>query len=85
MYDKDLKGGEIIVMCTDGILESNQELVNKELWVKELLEEIETDDIQRIANILLQESMDNGLGKAKDDMTILVAKVEKIRITISIS
>lgn len=61
-----------------GILESNQELANKEIWVKELLENIETDDIQKIANILLQESIDNGLGIAKDDMTILIAKVEKI-------
>lgn len=78
VYDKDLKGGEIIVMCSDGILESNTELTNKEIWVKELLENIETDDIQRIANILIQESIDNGLGIAKDDMTILIAKVEKI-------
>ena len=78
VYDKDLKGGEIIVMCSDGILESNDELTNKEIWVKELLENIETDDIQRIADILLQESIDNGLGVAKDDMTVLIAKVEKI-------
>ena len=61
-----------------GILESNQELANKEIWVKELLENIETEDIQKIANILLQESIDNGLGIAKDDMTVLIAKVEKI-------
>ena len=78
VYDKDLKGGEIIVMCSDGILESNQELTNKEIWVKELLENIETEDIQKIANILLQESIDNGFGIAKDDMTILIAKVEEI-------
>lgn len=78
VYDKDLKGGEIVIMCSDGILESNQELTNKEIWVKDLLEKIETDDIQKIANILLQESIDNGYGIAKDDMTILIAKVEKI-------
>ena len=78
VYDKDLKGGEIIVMCSDGILESNTELTNKEIWVKDLLENIQTDDIQKIANILLQESIDNGFGIAKDDMTILIAKVEKI-------
>lgn len=78
VYDKDLKGGEIIVMCSDGILESNAELTNKEIWVKELLENIQTDDIQKIANILLQESIDNGYGIAKDDMTVLIAKVDKI-------
>lgn len=78
VYDKDLKGGEIIVMCSDGILESNTELTNKEIWVKELLENIQTDDIQKIANILLQESIDNGYGIAKDDMTVLIAKIDKI-------
>ncbi|MDO5556210.1 MAG: SpoIIE family protein phosphatase [Clostridia bacterium] len=79
VYDKDLKGGELIVMCSDGVLESNQELINKEIWIKELLENIQTDDIQKIANILLQESIDNGFGVAKDDMTILIAKIEKIK------
>ena len=78
VYDKDLVGGEIIVMCSDGILESNTELANKEIWVKDLLENIATDDIQKIGNILLQESIDNGYGIAKDDMTVLIAKVEKI-------
>lgn len=34
-------------MCSDGILESNQELENKELWVKDMLENIETDDVQK--------------------------------------
>ena len=50
---KDLKGEEIIVMCSDGILDSNQELTNKEIWVKELLENIETEDVQKIANIIM--------------------------------
>ena len=66
VYDKDLVGGEIVIMCSDGILESNQELANKEIWIKELLEGIETQDIQKIADILLQESIDNGFGIAVD-------------------
>ena len=78
IYDKDLVGDEIIVMCSDGVLESNSEYTNKELWVKQLLENIETQDIQKIADLLINESIDNGLGIAKDDMTVLVAKIEKI-------
>ena len=78
VYDKDLKGGEIVVMCSDGILESNQELENKELWVKDMLENIETDDVQKIADIVLQEAIDNDYGIPKDDMTVLVAKIERI-------
>ena len=65
-------------MCTDGVLESNIEYENKELWVKNLLEEIETDNVQKIANILLDEARDNSLGNLKDDMTVIVAKVKSI-------
>lgn len=77
IYDKDLVGDEIIVMCSDGVLESNTEYTSKELWIKDLLENIETDDIQKIADMLINESIDNGLGIAKDDMTVIVAKIEK--------
>jgi len=77
VYDKDLMDGDIIVMCTDGVLESNNEYENKEVWIKNILEEIETDNVQKIANILLKESIDNNFGNAKDDMTVIVCKVKK--------
>ena len=78
VYDKELHGGEFIIMCSDGILESNKELANKEIWIKELLENIETDEVQKIADIILQEALDNNVGIAKDDMTVLVARIDKI-------
>lgn len=53
------------------------EYENKEVWVKNLLEEIETDNVQRIANIILAQAIDNGVGIAKDDMTVIVTKVVK--------
>ena len=76
VYDKDLQTGDILVMCTDGIIESSEEYTNKELWLKFLLEEIETDDVQKIADIILQEAIDNNYGKPKDDMTVIVAKIK---------
>lgn len=78
VYDKDLSDGDIIVMCTDGILESNAEYENKEIWIKNLLEQIETDNVQKIANIILEESKDNYFGIPKDDMTVIVAKIKRI-------
>ena len=65
-------------MCSDGIIESNMEYKNKELWLKELLENMQTEDVQKISEIILQESIDNGFGIAKDDMTVIVAKLSKI-------
>lgn len=77
VYDKDLQENDIIVMCTDGILESSQEYTNKELWLKFMLEEIETEDMQKLADIILQEAIDNNYGIPKDDMTVIVAKVKR--------
>ena len=78
VYDKDLKDNDIIIMCSDGILESNTEYKNKELWLKEVLENITTIDVQKISDIILQESIDNGFGVAKDDMTVIVARLKEI-------
>ncbi len=77
VYDYDLQDGDIIVMCTDGVIESNTEYINKELWVKYLLEDIGADDAQKIANLILDEAIDNDFGRQKDDMTVIVAKVSK--------
>ena len=76
-YNYELKDGDILLMCSDGIVESNQELVNKELWIKYVLEELETDDAQRIADIILSEARDNCYGKEKDDMTVICCRVNK--------
>ena len=76
-YDKDLEDGNIIVICSDGIIESNSEYSNRELWIKYLLEEIQTDSPGRIADIILKEAIDNNFGKPKDDMSVIVTKVIK--------
>ena len=78
-YDKDLESGDIVVICSDGIIESNHEYANKELWIKYLLEDIQTDSPEKIADIILHEAIDNEFGKAKDDMSVIVFKVNKKR------
>lgn len=73
-FDKDINDGEIVVLCSDGILDSNVEYKNKELWIKYLLEDIETTNTQKIANLILEESIDNNYGIAKDDMSVVAFK-----------
>lgn len=77
VFDRDIADGDILLMCSDGIIESNSEFENKELWLKYLLENIETDNPQKIADLVLQEAIDNCVGKAKDDMTVMVIKINK--------
>ena len=76
-FDKDIESGEIMLLCSDGILDSNVEYKNKELWIKYLLEDIETTNTQKIANLILEEAVDNNYGVAKDDMSVLVCKFRK--------
>lgn len=76
-YDKDIENQDIIVLCSDGILDANVEYKNKELWVKYMLEDIEINNCQKIADIILNEAIDNNYGKAKDDMSIIVCKLIK--------
>lgn len=75
-YDKDLEDGDILVICSDGVIDSNKEYLNKELWIKYLLEDIKTDDVQQIADIIIKEAIDYDYGQEKDDMTVIVAKVK---------
>lgn len=77
VYDRDLEDNDIIVMCTDGIIDSNKEYTNKEIWVKNILENIETENPQKIADIIIKEAIDNDYGKAQDDMSIIVVKIKK--------
>ncbi len=77
VYDRDIDSNDILLMCSDGILDSNVEYKNKELWVKYILEDIETDNTQKIADLILNEAIDNNFGLAKDDMSIIICKFIK--------
>lgn len=72
IYKDKFERETIIVMISDGVLEANK---HKEKWIKDLLESIKTENIQRIADIVLQEAIDENLGVAKDDMSIVVVKI----------
>ena len=72
-----IQDGDIILMCTDGVVDSNIEYKNKSLWVKYLIEDIQNSNPQKIADLVINEAIDNNYGKVKDDMSVLVYKVIK--------
>ncbi len=74
-YDKDIENQDIILMCSDGVIDANVEYKNKELWVKYALEDIDTVNCQKISDIIINEAIDNNYGIAKDDMSLIVCKL----------
>ncbi len=77
VYDKDIRDGDIFIMCSDGIVDSNIEQQNDK-WLIKLIKEINTNNVKKMADIILNEAIDNGYGILKDDMTVIVAKVNKV-------
>ena len=70
---KLLKYGDLIVMVSDGILDAMQE--NGIETMQKLLGTVKNITPQRLADIILQETVDSNFGIAKDDMTVIVARV----------
>ena len=76
-FEKNIEEGDMVILCSDGILDSNVEYKNKELWLKYILEDIETKNTQKVADIIMNEAIDNNYGIAKDDMSVIVFKFNK--------
>lgn len=74
---KQLKEGDVLIMVTDGILESKNELLNKEETFKHFIKEAKTNNPQYLASYLLEKTKNLLAGEENDDMTIVVARVWK--------
>ena len=77
VFDRDIEDNDILLMCTDGILDSNIEYKNKELWLKYMLEDIETENSRKIADLILAEAIDNNFGRIQDDLSVVICKFKK--------
>lgn len=72
---KVLQDGDLIIMVTDGVLDSNILVEDKEKWIMGELKKINSRNPQRLADSLFKQIKKESKGSLKDDTTILVAKV----------
>ncbi|MCF2940726.1 stage II sporulation protein E [Paenibacillus alkaliterrae] len=72
-----MQSGDTLVMMSDGIYDAPGHAVNKELWMKRIISELETDDPQEMADALLEKVVRHHDGEIIDDMTVLVARIDK--------
>lgn len=74
---KNLRDGDIVIMMSDGILDSNIEQTEKENWLEETLKNTEIQNPQKLADYILEKAKDNTGNIINDDMTVIVLKVWK--------
>ena len=71
----DIIDGDIIIMCSDGVLEAKDD--TKREWIEDFLKNVSTNNVQKLADLILAEAVDNSFGIAQDDMTLIVSKIVK--------
>lgn len=76
---ENLRAGDLLIMITDGIYEAGTEVENRDLWLKRIIREIETDDPQEIADLLLEQVIRSLYSQIPDDMTVVVAKIDHFK------
>jgi stage II sporulation protein E len=72
-----MQPGDTLIMMTDGIYDAPGHAVNKEMWMKRVIQEIDTNHPQEISDCLLEMIIRHHHGEINDDMTVVVAKIEK--------
>lgn len=77
VVDYQLKDEDILIMTSDGVFEGPKHIENPDIWLKRKIKELETNDPQEIADLLLEEVVRTTAGVIEDDMTVLVAKITK--------
>lgn len=74
-----LKDGDILFMASDGIFDGPKHIENMDAWFKRKVKELETEDPQDIADVLLEEVIRATEGAIVDDMTLVVAKLNSFQ------
>lgn len=77
LISMQLQPGDTLIMMSDGIYDAPGHAVNKEMWMKRIIHELKTDDPQEIADTLLETVVRHRDGEIVDDMTVLVARMDK--------
>ena len=75
--DVRLRAGDQIIMVSDGIMDSHREDINSE-WLAETIASIRSKSPQTMANLIMNKAVENYGVREKDDLTVLVVKMDGV-------
>ena len=73
---EQLKAGDLLIMMSDGVFEGPKHVENYDVWMKRKINELQTDEPQAIADLIMEEVIRSRGGSIEDDMTVVVAKID---------
>jgi len=73
---EQLKAGDLLIMMSDGVFEGPKHVENPDFWMKRKISEMETNNPQEIADLLLEEVIRTKSKNIDDDMTVIAAKID---------
>lgn len=76
VVSEQLKAGDLLVMMSDGVFEGPKHVENYDVWMKRKIKEVDSDDPQTMADIIMEEVIRTRSGEIEDDMTIVVSKIK---------
>ncbi|HJV30913.1 MAG TPA: SpoIIE family protein phosphatase, partial [Bacillales bacterium] len=76
VVSQQLKAGDLLIMMSDGVFEGPKHVENYDAWMKRKIQELETDDPQEVADLIMEEVIRSSSGQIDDDMTVTVARVK---------
>lgn len=74
---RQLRDGDMVIMVSDGILDVEKDQFNQENTFISLIEEVDSNNPQYMADTLLEKARDLICGELGDDMTIVVGRIWK--------
>jgi stage II sporulation protein E len=75
VVSEQLKAGDLLIMMSDGVFEGPRHVENYDFWMKRKIQELQTDDPQEVADLIMEEVIRSRQGMIEDDMTVAVSKI----------